>query len=144
NPQTYLSHGSPAATTHVFYVQDGDRPTLCANCHGGSGDVNGQGIVSETQNQMAVLTAALGMAMQSHLPANTTIYVSSSHTAVATANVASVSFFQIPATSAALTASGSATFYFYNSAGTLLASGGLTTITTDAAGTIPLFSTNGI
>ena len=138
NPQM---NGTSAAT-HVFYIQDGDRPTLCANCHGGSGDVSGQGIVSETQNQEAVLTAALGLAMQTHLPANTTIYVGK--TAVNTASVASVTFFQIPATSAALTASGSATFYFYNSAGTLLASGGLSAITTDAAGLLPVFSTNGI
>jgi hypothetical protein len=58
-----------------------------------------------------------------------------------------VIFFQIPATSAALTASGSSTFYFYSGAGgtgTLLASGGLSTITTDAAGNNPVFSTNGI
>ncbi len=143
NPAMHLSHGAPAGSGHQFYINDGDRPDLCANCHGtGTGDkVTGQGVVANVQNQFAQLAAAMGPAMMAQLPAGT-IYVGSTHVAVPVASVATVTFDNTASTPSLLTKGGGSTFYFYNAAGTLISSGGLTAITSDAAGLVPVFGPN--
>ena len=139
NPQTHISHGAAAVSDHVFYITDAERPTLCANCHSSGGDVNGLAIVTETQNGLAALSAAMGPAMYSALKASglTTIYVGGNNTAVngsnkagtaiSIASIGSIIFNNTAAVPANLTASGAASYYFYSGAGgtgTLLNTGG--------------------
>jgi hypothetical protein len=137
NPAKHLSHGASAGSGHQFFINDGDRPDLCSNCHGTGDSVTGQGLVANTQNQFAALSAAMGPAMKAQLPAGT-IFVGSSHTPVSTAAVTSVNFNNTAANPLALTAAGASSFYFYNGT-TLLASGNCSQITSDAAGKNPIF-----
>jgi hypothetical protein len=150
NPAKHLSHGASAGSGHQFFINDGDRPDLCANCHGSGDAVTGQGLVAQTQNQFAQLSSTMGPAMLFQL-LNTnlgivggTIYVGSNHTAIAIASITAISFNNTAADPTKLTAAGASSFYFYTGGAAAAASGGLSTITLDAAGTTPVFSTNGI
>ena len=83
NPTTHLSHGAPAVDTHFWYIADADRPTLCANCHGGTGDVSGNALVGQTTTQLAALAGTstvpgtIGQAFLANLKASgiTSFYV---------------------------------------------------------------------
>jgi hypothetical protein len=141
NPQTHISHGSPAVSDHVFYITDAERPTLCANCHS-AGDVNGLAVVSNTMNGIAQLSAAMGRAIKSQLPA--TFYVGGK--LVNTSSVTAVSYNNVigAGTSALLLASSHSYSIAFYSGTTLLASGTLPTITSDSAGTIPVFGATSV
>ena len=148
NPQTHSS--SNTVSDHVFYITDAERPTLCANCHSSGGNVNGLAIISSTLNAMAQLNAAMGPALKAQLLANTTIYVGSSHKALNSSQITMVSFGNI-INSPTSVSSAQSSFYFYTAAlnattglpsGNYAVSGGLSAITTDSAGTIPLFGAN--
>ncbi|HUJ61501.1 MAG TPA: cytochrome c3 family protein [Kofleriaceae bacterium] len=52
-PATYLSHGSPAHSEHLFRITDDNQQTLCANCHGAT--VDGLGIQNGVLAQLAAL-----------------------------------------------------------------------------------------
>ena len=60
-PATYLSHGSPAHSEHLFRITDDNQQTLCANCHGST--VDGLGIQGSVESQMAALRAKVSAAV---------------------------------------------------------------------------------
>ncbi len=151
NPQT---HGTtPAVSDHVWYITDAERPTLCANCHGGSSDaVNGLGIVSSTLNSMAQLNAAMGPALLAQLPANSTIYVggalnavtgarTTTGTALNTSQITAVAFNNIINNPTSVIGSGSS-FYFYTGGANYAVSGGLSEMFTNATGNTLVFGPN--
>ncbi|MBF0559902.1 MAG: hypothetical protein HQL08_14105, partial [Nitrospirae bacterium] len=173
NPQTHLSHGAAATSTHVWYINDADRPTLCANCH--SSSVDGQAIVASTQNQVAVLMDALGTNMLSYLKANygsASIYIGGSNnstltaktgmTAVPVSSIGAIYLGNNPTNCTAANVSagncsitngdaGQSTFYFYDASGNALKtssgsalSAGLTAISTDSSGLSLIFGANSI
>ncbi len=55
NPQTHVSHGASAVNTHVWYIRDQDRATVCANCHG---SVDGEALVTSIENLLSELRDA--------------------------------------------------------------------------------------
>ena len=131
NPQTHSSHGAPAVSGHVFYIKDADVPTLCANCHG-NGTVNGEALQTFVEDQLAVL----GTKMSAN-------FVSKINTALGTGNVY-LAKKQISSAASATYFDGS--FWV---TGTLTSGGttttikvSLTTVTTDAAGTLPVIGPN--
>ncbi len=65
NPQTHLSHGSPAVSGHVFFVTDEGRQALCAHCHGTS--VDGEGIAGQVEAGLASLAAKIGNAVMAKM-----------------------------------------------------------------------------
>ncbi len=69
NPQTHLSHGSPAVSGHVMYIRDQDKAALCANCH--SDNTTGEGLVAGIESQMATLSAKLAASVKNKLAAAT-------------------------------------------------------------------------
>lgn len=64
-PKGYLSHGAPTASGHLFRIEDADRQTLCANCHGSA--VDGEGIQAQVESQLAALAGAMGNAVKARL-----------------------------------------------------------------------------
>jgi len=67
NPKTFLSHGAPAAKTHLFRIEEADFGTFCANCH--SSAVNGEGIQGQVEAQLASLAGKLGAAAKTKINA---------------------------------------------------------------------------
>ncbi len=65
NPQTHLSHGSPAVSGHVFFITDEGRATLCANCHGTG--VTGEGIAGQVEAGLANLGVKMGNAVEAKM-----------------------------------------------------------------------------
>jgi formate-dependent nitrite reductase cytochrome c552 subunit len=127
NPQTHLSHGAPATSTHVWYIKDADVPTLCANCH--SSSVDGVALQVFVEQQLAVLGTKMS-----------TNFVNKINTALAVPTTVYLAKKQISSAASATYSDGS--FYV---TGTLTSGGttttlkvSLTTVTTDAAGTVPL------
>ncbi|HUI67189.1 MAG TPA: carboxypeptidase-like regulatory domain-containing protein [Nitrospirota bacterium] len=127
NPQTHLSHGVPATSSHVFYIKDADVPTLCANCH--SSNVDGAAIQAYVEDQMLVLGQKMSANMLSRLPA--TFYISKA--AWTLAGTTSITY-------------SNGTFYFNGTPGNITSGtkATLSTLTTDAAGNIPVFGPNDI
>ncbi|HEX7838488.1 MAG TPA: carboxypeptidase regulatory-like domain-containing protein, partial [Kofleriaceae bacterium] len=64
-PRGYLSHGAPAASGHLFRIQDADQQKLCASCHGSA--VNGEGIQAQVESQLAQLAGAMGNAVKARI-----------------------------------------------------------------------------
>jgi hypothetical protein len=62
NPKTLLSHGAPAAKTHLFRIEEADFGTFCANCH--SSAVNGEAIQGQVEAQLASLASKIGAAVK--------------------------------------------------------------------------------
>ncbi len=141
-PATHLSHGATAVSSHQFYILDSDRKmstilpgrlgpngvAFCANCH--STSVDGEALVTTVENSLATLADKMAANLKSRV-LGTTIYVGSSHTAVAVSDSTVVTLPE-----------DSTNFSFTN--GSTTVSGGLSTITTDSAGTTLVFSTNDI
>ena len=73
NPKTFLSHGAPAAKTHLFRIEQADLGVFCANCH--SASVNGEGIQGQVEAQLASLASKLGAAAKTKMNAAGTIKV---------------------------------------------------------------------
>jgi len=126
NPQTHLSHGTPAVNTHNFYITDADRPQLCANCH--SSSVNGEALVSLVEDQLGVLAKKMSADLLSRL--TTTVYFGSSHTAI---TVTSVDYFD-----GSFCLNGTYTAGVCSSGNT----GSITNITTDVVGNFPVVGPN--
>lgn len=145
---------------HMWYITDAQRvntnpnsttPTsFCSNCHSGLSDVNGQSIVSSTQNGLAQIAARMGRAMNSvmHTASGFPATIYAGTTAITTANVSYI-VGTASGTASAPVSEGTPfpgiTFYFYNSSGTLLGSGGVTSthgatlLSTTSGGTTPVF-----
>jgi len=70
NPQTHLSHGTPAESTHTFYILDNQKATLCANCH--SSNVDGDAIVRGTQAGLVNIQNAIATYVAARINANLT------------------------------------------------------------------------
>ena|GEM_PF-2175284 len=133
NPQTHLSHGTPATSTHVWYIKDADVPTLCANCH--SSSVDGAALQAFVEQQLAVLGTKMS-----------TNFVNKINTAIAGATPVYLAKKQISNAASATYFDGSFTI-----TGTLTSGGttttlkvSLSTVTTDAAGTLPLITPSDI
>ena len=92
NPTTHLSFGTPAVSTHTFYILDNQKSEFCLNCHG-NGTVDGEAIVESTQNGLANLQAAIANYVAARINANLgSVYIKSSSSAtVGTAIVSAVS-----------------------------------------------------
>ncbi|HEX9049257.1 MAG TPA: hypothetical protein VF841_01870 [Anaeromyxobacter sp.] len=65
NPETHLSHGSPAVSTHAFRITDANRSTLCANCH--STSVDGEAIAAGVEASLANLGATISNAVKAKM-----------------------------------------------------------------------------
>lgn len=126
NPATHLSHGSPAVSSHNFFITDAQRPLLCGACH--SSSVDGEALVTFVENSLNTLKDKMAADVKNRTTGKT-IYVGSSHTAVA-----------VSASTVVALPEDSTSFSFTN--GSTKVSGGLSTITTDAAGTTLVFSPN--
>jgi hypothetical protein len=133
NPQTHSSHNVPATSTHVWYIKDADVPTLCANCH--SSSVDGVALQAFVEQQLAVLGTKMS-----------TNFVNKINTAIAGATPVYLAKKQISNAASATYFDGSFTI-----TGTLTSGGttttlkvSLTTVTTDAAGTLPLITPSDI
>jgi hypothetical protein len=125
NPQTHLSHGSPAVSSHVFYIKDADVATLCANCH--SANVDGAALQASVEDQLAVLGQAMSTRLMNTLPAS--FYIAK--VAWTKASVTSITYYD-------------GSFYFNGTAGNITSGtkASLTNMTTDAAGTLPVLGAN--
>ncbi len=129
NPQTHTSHGAAAVSGHAFYIKNVDVATLCANCHG-NGTVNGEALQTFVEDQLVVLGNKMSANMLSRLSG--TVYVGSAHTPLA--SFATVTYNDGSFYLTGVTSDGTTT----------TKSGNLTNITTDAAGTLPVFAPNDI
>jgi hypothetical protein len=135
NPQTHLSHGTPAVNTHNFFITDADRATLCANCH--SSSVDGEALVTFVENQLVVLGQKMSANLLSRVSG--TIYVGSKHFPVNKTGLTVTYFdgsFCFNGTFTGSTCSSNTTNNTTKAT--------LTNITTDAAGTLPVFGPNDI
>jgi Carboxypeptidase regulatory-like domain/Doubled CXXCH motif (Paired_CXXCH_1) len=65
NPQTFLSHGAPAAKNHRFRIDKADFGTFCAECHGEG--VNGEGIQGQVEAGLAAVASAMGNAVKAKI-----------------------------------------------------------------------------
>jgi formate-dependent nitrite reductase cytochrome c552 subunit len=95
NPQTHLSHGTPAVSTHNFYIKDADVPTLCANCHG-NGTVDGEALQTFVENQLAVLGTKMSTGFKNKINAATGAglyyYISTNKTTTQIASATTVTY----------------------------------------------------
>ena len=57
-PKQHLAHGAPAASGHLFRIEQADLPVLCANCHGTH--VTGEGIQASVEAGLAALASKMG------------------------------------------------------------------------------------
>ena len=67
NPQTHLSHGTPAVSGHVMYIRDQDKATVCANCH--SSNVNGEALVANVESLLDTLKSKLETSIRNKIMA---------------------------------------------------------------------------
>ncbi len=77
NPQT---HGG-AVSTHVWYILDQDKATVCANCH--SSTVDGEALVTSVENLLSQLGNKLAASMLNKIQtaqAGTTVYYTDGNT----------------------------------------------------------------
>ena len=127
NPQTHLSHGAPATSSHVFYIKDADVATLCANCH--SANVDGAALQANVEAQLAILGQKMSANLLSRLPA--TYYINK--VAFTATGTTSITYFD-------------GTFYFNGTPGNITSGtkASLTNLTTDAAGTLPIIGPNDV
>jgi len=70
NPQTHLSHGAAATSTHAFYILDKDKGTLCANCHGAT---NGEALAASIEDLLTQVSAKMASSVKTKLNAATAL-----------------------------------------------------------------------
>lgn len=138
NPQTHLSHGTPATSTHVWYIKDADVPTLCANCH--SSSVDGVALQASVESQLALL----GTKMSSNFVNKINSYLAGTPNGIYLGGKASG---QISHATSATYSDGNFTITATLTSGsttTTISKLSLTNVTTDAGGTLPLITPSDI
>ncbi len=133
NPQT---HGG-AASGHVFYISDAEVPALCANCH--SSNVNGEALQTSVEDSLTTL----GNLLASHLVSNVTgtIYVTWTNASKQTVITGVDSSTLVAGTNVTWAGDGN---FLFSGIDPTNAKAGLSKITTDSAGTTPVFAPNSI
>jgi hypothetical protein len=121
NPQTHLSHGTPAVNSHNFFITDADRPKLCANCH--SSSVDGEALVTFVEDQLAVLGQKMSANLLGRLSG--TIYINK--VALTITGTTAITYYD-------------GSFYFNGTPGNITSGtkASLTNLTIDSSGTTPI------
>jgi hypothetical protein len=84
NPQTHLSHGTPEANTHQWYITDADAGKLCANCH--SSNVGPEALKAQVESLIETAGEKLSAELKTELlaaqTAGKTVYIKGTAVAI--------------------------------------------------------------